>query len=558
MTDAIKLTVNAANLVRHLRNAFTRTDTVLAELMQNARRAGATSVAFQCDETTRTLSVEDNGRGLEDPQAMFSIGESGWDTETMTDERPYGLGFMAAIYAAERVVIASRGRRIDIDTGDLLDFQDIDVVADADGPAQGARITLQGWTLGNRQTKDALASYARGFPIPVLCNGEPLPRPDAIDGGRVFTDTEVGKLCVHAIEQPLHAGARALGVHRQQVYLQGLPISIGAGSREETHNVVHLDPRRFTGRMPDRSTLVNQDEAAYQIRETVENAWKARLRGLKAELSAEDFAALAYPTVRLWGCLELFDDVEDLPPQVLSIADAYPLHRLEWEDGNSAYTGPPVSRRHIVAGLVRVGMLPDGFGDDEGEGWKAEMYAYLHKAIVFDEGLPESHWLHGLLTEVSKELVTVTLVGADPEVSFIGNILWKVPVVVCDHYVLDGPLGRVTGYVPWYGCSDAGAPVLVFPRESQRIEVVRQVDEFWDGQAERYLETEQEQEEARLFGFIRSRIPGQHAAVLRALLADLDLRSYPGLHGGRFEVHIGLPDGDGRPTITVKPIDNPE
>ena len=181
MTDAVKLTVNAANLVRHLRNAFTRTDTVLAELMQNARRAGATSVAFQCDEATRTLSVEDNGRGLEDPQAMFSIGESGWDTETMTDERPYGMGFMAAIYAAERVVIASRGRRIDIDTSDLLDFQDIDVVADADGPAQGARITLQGWTLNDYQTKAALANYARGFPIPVLCNGEPLPRPDAID-----------------------------------------------------------------------------------------------------------------------------------------------------------------------------------------------------------------------------------------------------------------------------------------------------------------------------------------------------------------------------------------
>ena len=199
-TETVKLTVNAANLVRHLRNAFTHTDTVLAELMQNARRAGATSVAFQCDEMTRTLSVVDNGRGLEDPQAMFSIGESGWDTEMMTDEHPYGMGFMAAIYAAERVVIQSRGRRIDIATCDLLDFQDIVVEADVDGQAQGARITLQGWTLDDRQTKASLANYARGFSIPVLCNGEPLPRPDALDGDRVFTATDVGKLCVYAIE----------------------------------------------------------------------------------------------------------------------------------------------------------------------------------------------------------------------------------------------------------------------------------------------------------------------------------------------------------------------
>ena len=115
----------------------------------------------------------------------------------------------------------------------------------------------------------------------------------------------------------LAAGARALGVDSVQVYLQGLPVSIGTGHPMDTHNVVHLDPRRFTGRMPDRSALVDQDDAKRQVRATVENAWKARLRGLKAELSAEDFAALAYPTALMWGCLELFDDLEDLPPQVL-------------------------------------------------------------------------------------------------------------------------------------------------------------------------------------------------------------------------------------------------
>ena len=364
-TETVKLTVNAANLVRHLRNAFTSTATVLAELMQNARRAGATSVAFRFDEMTRTLSVEDNGRGLEDPQAMFSIGESGWDAETMTEERPYGMGFMAAIYAAERVVIQSRGRRIDIATCDLLDFQDIVVEADVDGPMQGARITLQGWTLDDRQTKASLVNYARGFPIPVLCNGEMLPRPDAIDGDRVFTESEVGKLCVYAIEHSLHAGARALGVNTVQVYLQGLPVSIGTGHPMDTHNVVHLDPRKFTGRMPDRSALVDQEDAKRQIRTVVSNAWKVRLRELKAELSAEDFAALAYPTALLWDCLDLFDDLEDLPPQVLEVADAYPMHRCEWEDGNSAYCAPPVSRSHIVAGLVKVVTLDEE--DDDGE-----------------------------------------------------------------------------------------------------------------------------------------------------------------------------------------------
>jgi hypothetical protein len=429
---------------------------------------------------------------------------------------------------------------------------------------------LEGWSLNDYQTKTALTNYARGFPIPVLCNGSPLPRPDAIDMMRSWMETEIGTVSIHDIETSLSAGARALGVKNVQVYLQGLPISIGTGYPDASHNVVHLDSRRFTGRMPDRSALVDEDAAKHQVSTAVKTAWQIRLRRLKAELSAEDFAALAYPTALMWGCLELFDDVDDLPPQVLSIADTYPMHRCEWEDGNSAYRAPPVSRRHIVAGLVKIVTLDeeDDTGERDGRSWKAEMYAYLHKAVLFDGGLPQSHWIHGVVTDLTANQVTVALNRPEPVASFIGNTLWQVPVVVCDSYTLDGPLGPVQGYVPWYGrvaTSEEdpvilyeGDPVIVYPRQSQRTEVVRQVDAFWDGDSERFLDTEEEQEEARLLGFIRSRFHGEHAEVLRMLLSDLDMRSYPGLHGGRFEVQIGLPDGDGRPTITVKPIDNPE
>jgi hypothetical protein len=72
------------------------------------------------------------------------------------------------------------------------------------------------------------------------------------------------------------------------------------------------------------------------------------------------------------------------------------------------------------------------------------------------------------------------------------------------------------------------------------------------------MDTEEEQEEARLLGFIRSRFYGEHAEMLRVLLSDLDMRSYRGLHGGRFEVHIGQPDGGERPVIEVRRIEVPE
>jgi hypothetical protein len=217
------------------------------------------------------------------------------------------------------------------------------------------------------------------------------------------------------------------------------------------------------------------------------------MRRLKAELSAEDFAALAYPTALMWGCLELFDDVDDLPPQVLSIADTYPMHRCEWEDGNSAYRAPPVSRRHIVAGLVKIVTLDeeDDTGERDGRSWKAEMYAYLHKAVLFDGGLPQSHWIHRVVTDLTADQVTVALNRPEPVASFIGSTLWQVPVVVCDSYTLDGPLGPVEGYAPWYGrvATSEEDPVIVYPRQSQRTEVVRQVDAFWDGDSERFFDT---------------------------------------------------------------------
>ena len=147
------------------------------------------------------------------------------------------------------------------------------------------------------------------------------------------------------------------------------------------------------------------------------------------------------------------------------------------------------------------------------------MYAYLHKAVLFDGGLPQSHWIHGVVTDLTADQVTVALDGAEPVASFIGNTLWQVPVVVCDSYTLDGPLGPVQGYVPWYGrvATSEEDPVIVYPRQSHRTEVVRQVDAFWDGDSERFMETEEEQEEARLLGVHPQPIPrGARRGAARA------------------------------------------
>lgn len=52
---------------------------------------------------------------------------------------------------------------------------------------------------------------------------------------------------------------------------------------------MHLDSRRFVARLPDRDTLIDAREAIDQVEKEVARLTEERLRGLKAELPAEQF-----------------------------------------------------------------------------------------------------------------------------------------------------------------------------------------------------------------------------------------------------------------------------
>lgn len=188
MTDSVKLKVNEEALVRHLKFGFTHQATVLGELMQNARRARASRVAFDYDEAEARLVVTDDGIGIADLQRLLTVAESGWDAETIEREHPFGLGFLAAVYAAERITVESLGSRLSFATADLLAFQPLSIEPRPEMP--GTRLVLDGVRIPHLEA--ALRQRARGFPIPVYYNGQALPRPHALDSGRRFEATPVG------------------------------------------------------------------------------------------------------------------------------------------------------------------------------------------------------------------------------------------------------------------------------------------------------------------------------------------------------------------------------
>ncbi|PDH69925.1 MAG: hypothetical protein CNE89_00600 [Sphingomonadaceae bacterium MED-G03] len=70
---------------------------VLNELFQNARRAGATSIALSTERhgPTVRLSVTDDGIGIDEPAALVTLGHSGWDAEIVRREDPAGMGIFS-------------------------------------------------------------------------------------------------------------------------------------------------------------------------------------------------------------------------------------------------------------------------------------------------------------------------------------------------------------------------------------------------------------------------------------------------------------------------------
>lgn len=159
---------------------------VLAELIQNARRAGASKVAIQTVPTSEfgTLIVTDNGIGMDDPSVLLALGRSGWDDTISRREDPAGMGVFSL--AGRDIVIRSRparhefGWEVAIPGHAWEDGSPIPVSSVA--CAEGTQIEFP----LDKSWADALAGAAQGAarhcPIPVHLNGVELTRQDWLAG----------------------------------------------------------------------------------------------------------------------------------------------------------------------------------------------------------------------------------------------------------------------------------------------------------------------------------------------------------------------------------------
>lgn len=295
----IRVRINTEGALRNQRYAFTDRFTLISELLQNARRAGATLIEVSHDEESRTLRVRDNGRGLDDFQRLLMLHESGWDEAICRQDQPFGVGFSKCLYAATRCVVRSNGHEVDFDTAAALAQRPITVrtLAPHAGQESGTVVELYGVNLPGLAQR--IGQMCRDFAVDVEFNGSRIGRPDAADALE-YRATPVGAV--------LLVGTRdGRSTRYTRIYLQGFCVHRTRTYQgwSDAANVVHLDSTRFLARLQASNFIDSHEHFHEEDQEADVDALEELIRRHRAidpkltlRSMLEDLKLERYPVLR--------------------------------------------------------------------------------------------------------------------------------------------------------------------------------------------------------------------------------------------------------------------
>lgn len=545
-TVAIK--VNQDRLLANLEFSFTNKETMLGEIMQNARRAGATHVTFNYVKEGELL-IGDDGKGIDDFQNLFSVAESGWDVETMQKEKPFGMGWLSCLYGSETIYVESAGHYIEGKSSEILAGAAIEVKSNGNAKKKSyTQIILTGVVLTLDELKKSLTNLAKGFSIPVYLNGEKLKSEDAVNGDFVVIDG-IGSVLVPEVDfQKIHYNHGDLD-SSLAVYLQGLPVYSNVMSWKNDYTVkVHLDPELFFARMPDRDILVNEKEALQKIKSAVNNVHLDRLKALKASLSSEEFAESGYAryALKIEGGFDLLCDKETRLSSIFygNVSNQQPscYHEQNKSTPSSvnSYSFDEVSSGKCVL------FTAEEMSEDEESCAAAWILARSLGFELIDENrywlkghsFMAKHWAAPFIHELNSDNVKVDVFGEGKSGAVDLN-WWTCKMVLCEAYKITytDPNGKV------YEAVVEDEPLLT---DDGKFLVPAKVNYIADAmyQAASYYSNddideqsfnEDERDINVYFEMLRS---GSVIKTLENILRQVNLSSYEDLKGQKFELLI--------------------
>jgi hypothetical protein len=522
--EKIAVCVSPAKLLASLRCAFTNKYTVVSELMQNARRAKASFVAIDYDGKAQSLTVRDDGVGITDWQKLFTVGESGWDTTTARDEHAFGVGFMKSLYSARRCTVRSRDRMIAFDTAEALRQADIEVQAAM--AITETVVRLEGVVLEELDRHmDRLAS---AFPIPVIYNGVRLARPLASDA-RTFVATDIGDVYLVGTDDGKATTSTLL-------VLQGLVVS-GDPQFDWEGNIVHLDPRRFLARLPDRDVLIDEDDVVKQVDAVLKALWRTRLLEARQTRPSDVFVGQFFDAAVRWGATDLFADVPLLPGRLFARVVGYPIQE-GYAQARYLEALPGLVRwQQFRQGLLKPVALPT----TEAENFPYWMFAKAKGLVVFTHrwGVADNHWIWEYVLPLAEDAAQVEIVNERLRSTLAGQ--WIAPeVVLCEAYRIrvNGEIAELTDEAMYWTGQQGDEELILVPDGERGGDAVEQCSSYLDDD-DRWRGQSAQADRGALAALVRQLRTSDPTEALRSLIEELRLERYPGLHGHTFSVQVG-------------------
>ncbi|MDP3136753.1 MAG: ATP-binding protein [Burkholderiaceae bacterium] len=398
-----------------MKHLFSTSSTVLAELMQNSRRAGATQVEFAIDEAARTIRVSDDGCGVGDFNNLLQLCESGWDEAVTLTDSPFGMGFFSVFFACDYVVVRSRGKVLQASLDDIQSKRALQVRVDKEPVHVGAVIEMHGvteklfvrhpWSPFDVSHHEAASEAvhrvrysASGFPLAVFLNGVELARPYALDNLQT-TRTQVGHIHLRAMHDDAYSLPDVRSLRDVKLFLQGLPIG---EHKSGSNGCVHLDSMAFTARVPDRTELYDHATQAAKILRAIRDLASQYLVTMKDVLDAEPFVRRFFSNCREYGALHLLNDVPFLPLSLFQRVsrvdyDSEDVWELCMRYRVTDSEAPLVSRQQFVSGELRAWRDAPFSTEDDGCDAPAILKAMqMGDILSLDGRLDEGHWIYKL------------------------------------------------------------------------------------------------------------------------------------------------------------------
>lgn len=391
---SIKIDVNLNAMMKNFGEVFSGERIWIRELLQNARRAGASRINIHTDRSDPNyFRIDDNGSGISDFQSLLTLGGSGWEPEVFERENPFGMGFYAALYAAVTVEIRSRGQRAVLHSGRILSGEPITLLPCEIQSGTSIILHLKKSIVDAkreeqiRELKRYLEKAVCGFPVPVYLNTESLCRPYALDVWKGLRfDLPDG---VALVELNPEFDSTTKGV----TFLQGLVISNAEEglrtwpnfSRSGLRVYMHLQGDRWRVRVPDRDRLYQSNDTSERVKTLQEKVVKTAANHINASGEAQKY----FECLLEWGCYEVIRDLPIPASRWGQLIAPMHLRHYEYEDQEDSFD-PPVE---IPAAGKELRFLKDRSNLYPSEETLDHLFAmYVFGFPILDTWSDPDHW----------------------------------------------------------------------------------------------------------------------------------------------------------------------